>query len=63
MAAPSLQPVAPHLENVFEAAANLQHWPMMQTYAKRLTPVTMFVETSGKMLLAKSFHCCYVRMF
>ena len=55
-------PLRPHLNNVF-GAANLQHWPMMQTYAKRLTPVTMFVETRGKMLLAKSFHCCSVRMF
>jgi hypothetical protein len=54
-------PLKPHLDNVF-GAANLQHWPMMQTYAKRLTPATMFVETKGKML-AKSFHCCYVRMF
>src|SRR5262249_4425641 len=56
------QPTKPHLDNVL-GAANLQHWPMMQTYAKRLTPVTMFVETRGKMLLAKSFHCCSVRMF
>ena len=52
----------PQLDDVL-AIADLRHCPTMQTYLSRFTPVTMFVETTGKMLLASSFHCCSVRMF
>jgi len=52
----------PRLDDVL-AIADLRHCPTMQTYLSRFTPVTMFVETTGKMLLASSFHCCSVRMF
>jgi D-alanyl-lipoteichoic acid acyltransferase DltB (MBOAT superfamily) len=52
----------PQLDEVL-AIADLRHCPTMQTYPSRFTPVTMFVETTGKILLASSFHSCSVRMF
>jgi hypothetical protein len=58
----SLHPAALQLDDVL-AIADLRHCPIMPTYPSRFTLVAMFVEMTGKMLLASSFHCCSVRMF
>jgi len=52
----------PQLDDVL-AMADLRHCPIMLMYPSRFTLVTMFVETTGKTLLASSLHCCSVRMF